>query len=85
MSDTDLKRAEFRRYLQRTGVADAITKAFVALYEQAEKPTNALEFLSQYIGCEGKDKIAALQAQIDDLRKENADLRRQLEARAQAE
>jgi len=85
MSDTDLKRAEFRRYLQRTGVADAITKAFVALYEQTEKPTNALEFMSQYLGCEGKDKVAALQAQIEELKKENSDLRRQLEAAGEAE
>ena len=61
MSDTDLKRAEFRRYLQRTGVADSITKAFVALYEETEKPTDALAFVSQFLGCSGEDKIAQLQ------------------------
>eukprot|EP00703_Trepomonas_sp_PC1_P005055 JAP91551.1 hypothetical protein TPC1_16805 [Trepomonas sp. PC1] len=81
MSDTDLKRAEFRRYLQRTGVADAITKAFVALYEETEKPANALEYVAQFLGCAGEDKIAQLQQQIEALQKENNDLKAQLEAR----
>ncbi|TNJ29723.1 hypothetical protein GMRT_13127 [Giardia muris] len=82
MSDTDLRRAEFRRFLQRTGVADAITKAFVALYEEAEKPPNALEYIAQFLGCSGDDKIASLQAQINNLKRENADLKRRLEMKA---
>ncbi|KAH0572960.1 hypothetical protein SS50377_25075 [Spironucleus salmonicida] len=81
MSDTDLKRAEFRRYLQRTGVADSITKAFVALYEESEKPANALEFVASFLGCSGEDKIAALTAQIEEIQKENEELKRQLESR----
>lgn len=65
MSDTDLKRAEFRRYLQRTGVADSVTKAFVALYEETNKPSNALEYIAQFLGCSGEDKIAQLQEEIE--------------------
>lgn len=38
------KRDEFRKYLERTGVMDALTKVLVALYEEAEKPENALEY-----------------------------------------
>ena len=74
MSDTDLKRAEFRRYLQRTGVADSVTKAFVALYEETNKPSNALEYIAQFLGCSGEDKIAQLQEEIEQLKKEKLEL-----------
>ena len=36
-------RPQFRKYLERAGVIDALTKVLVALYEEAEKPANALE------------------------------------------
>nr|CAD7569436.1 unnamed protein product [Timema californicum] len=39
----DSKREEFRKYLERAGVMEALTKVLVGLYEEAEKPTNALE------------------------------------------
>lgn len=34
----DAKREEFRKYLERAGVMDAVTKALVSLYEEEEKP-----------------------------------------------
>nr|CAD7578277.1 unnamed protein product [Timema californicum] len=40
----DSKREEFRKYLERAGVMEALTKVLVGLYEEAEKPTNALEY-----------------------------------------
>lgn len=85
MSDTDLRRAEFRQFLQRTGVSDAITKAFVALYEETEKPPNALEYIAQYLGCSGEDRIVSLTNQINELKKENAELRMRLEAKNNAD
>lgn len=36
----DAKREEFRKYLERAGVMDAVTKALVSLYEEDEKPGN---------------------------------------------
>lgn len=38
------KREEFRKYLERSGVMDALTKILVSLYEETEKPTDALEY-----------------------------------------
>lgn len=38
------KREEFRRYLEKTGVMDALTKVLVALYEEPDKPENAIEY-----------------------------------------
>ncbi|TRY56563.1 hypothetical protein DNTS_008396 [Danionella cerebrum] len=38
------KREQFRRYLEKTGVLDSLTNVLVALYEETEKPSNALEY-----------------------------------------
>lgn len=38
------KREEFRRYLEKTGVMDALTKVLVSLYEEPEKPNDALQY-----------------------------------------
>lgn len=34
---------DFQRYLEKSGVIDALTKVLVGLYETPEKPGNALE------------------------------------------
>lgn len=39
-----VKREEFRKYLERSGVMDALTKILVSLYEETERPTDALEY-----------------------------------------
>ncbi len=41
----DSKKEEFRKYLEKAGVLDALTKTLVNLYEEPEKPNNALDFL----------------------------------------
>lgn len=42
------KKEQFQKYLDQTGVIDEITKMLVGLYEEPEKPTNALDFLKKY-------------------------------------
>ena len=37
------KREEFRKYLEKGGVMDALTNVLVNLYEEPEKPEDALE------------------------------------------
>ena len=76
------KREEFRRYLEKGGVVDAITRLFihsfslskvllfflgalVALYEEAEKPNNAAEFVRRFMGASGPDS-----AEIESLKNE---------------
>ena len=39
---------EFQRYLEKSGVIDALTKVLVGLYESAEKPSNAIESARTY-------------------------------------
>ena len=38
----ETKRDEFRRYLEKAGVMDTLTKVLVGLYEQPDKPNDAL-------------------------------------------
>ncbi|CAH0553744.1 unnamed protein product [Brassicogethes aeneus] len=50
------KREEFRKYLEKNGVMDALTKVLVNLYEEVDKPEDALGFI--------RDKLA-LQAGLE--------------------
>ncbi|GKV27848.1 hypothetical protein SLEP1_g36968 [Rubroshorea leprosula] len=41
--EKEAKKEAFRKYLESSGVLDALTKVLVSLYEQNEKPFSALE------------------------------------------
>ncbi|KAH9525023.1 hypothetical protein Btru_000129 [Bulinus truncatus] len=66
----DSKREEFRKYLEKAGVLDTLTKVLVVLYEEPEKPNNALDFLKQHLNVTGPDTadIEALKLEISELR-----------------
>ncbi|KAM3958966.1 LOW QUALITY PROTEIN: c-Myc-binding protein [Aphomia sociella] len=68
----DSKREEFRRYLERAGVMDALTKVLVSLYEEPDKPEDALEYVRKHIGTGGDDELEAARARIAELEAENA-------------
>lgn len=69
---SDSKREEFRKYLEKAGVLDALTKVLVGLYEEPEKPNNALDFLKQHLGASGPDTsdVEALKLEVTELRQE---------------
>ncbi|KAL5011136.1 hypothetical protein ScPMuIL_013441 [Solemya velum] len=70
----DSKREEFRKYLEKAGVLDALTKVLVGLYEEPEKPNNALDFLRQHLGASGPDT-----ADVETLKLENSELKQKVE------
>ncbi|XP_074509157.1 c-Myc-binding protein-like [Sebastes fasciatus] len=83
----DPKREQFRRYLEKAGVVDSLTSVLVALYEQPEKPSNALEFVKQLLNAVGQTSpdTEALQQEVVDLTQrcarlaeENKDLKTRL-------
>ncbi|KAI6648666.1 hypothetical protein LOD99_7893 [Oopsacas minuta] len=39
------RREDFRKYLEKSGVVDAMTKLLVGLYEEPEKPEDALDYV----------------------------------------
>ncbi|KAL7858825.1 hypothetical protein AOLI_G00189270 [Acnodon oligacanthus] len=84
---SESKREQFRRYLEKAGVLDSLTNVLVALYEEAEKPNNALEFIRQHLGTSEPDsadteslrlELSELQQKHDLLLEENKELKRRL-------
>ncbi|XP_008278809.1 C-Myc-binding protein [Stegastes partitus] len=83
----DPKREQFRRYLEKAGVIDSLTSVLVSLYEEREKPSNALEFVKQHLSAVGHPSpdTETLQQEVIDLRQrcarlaeENKDLKTRL-------
>lgn len=68
----DAKREEFRKYLEKEGVLEYLTKQLVRLYEEADKPSNALDYLKNNFS--GKDTEVA-QLKAENLEKENLQLK----------
>mmetsp|Transcript_13027 Transcript_13027/g.19886 ORF Transcript_13027/g.19886 Transcript_13027/m.19886 type:complete len:113 (-) Transcript_13027:2346-2684(-) len=68
----DSKKEEFRRYLERTNVIESLTKVLVGLYEEPERPPNAIDYVRKYIG-------APQNVDVDSIKKENEELRAQVE------
>ncbi|KAL3616910.1 hypothetical protein CASFOL_039304 [Castilleja foliolosa] len=65
--EKEAKKEAFRKYLESSGVLDALTKVLVALYEQNDKPSSAIEFIQQKLGGPSLDEYEKLQAKFSDL------------------
>merc|ERR1719234_2674476 len=66
----DAKKDEFRKYLEKAGVLELLTKSLVSLYEEPEKPNDALSYLKNSVGGSPTDKET-----IAKLREENESLK----------
>ncbi|XP_062853393.1 c-Myc-binding protein-like [Trichomycterus rosablanca] len=66
---SESKREQFRRYLEKAGVLDSLTNVLVTLYEEPEKPNNALEFIKQHleIGDPDSTDVESLRAELSEL------------------
>lgn len=74
------KKEEFRKYLERSGVVDQLTKVLVGLYEEPEKPQNAVDFIKKCLGAPSDTDIDILKADNDDLKKQRAEMGGRIEA-----
>jgi hypothetical protein len=82
------KKDEFRRYLEKTGVMDALTKVLVGLYEEPDRThINALDFVKKYLNAApaaaatastGVD-VDGLKRDLESLKRENEELKKQVE------
>lgn len=63
------KRVQYRKYLERAGVIDALSKALIKLYEEQNKPDDAIRFVRKYM-CETCPDDTQFDAMKNDL--ENA-------------
>lgn len=76
----DGSKEEFRKYLDRKGVLDAITKVLIKC--NSDRPENAIEYLLDNLGerLMDKDTIARLENELNDARNEIEMLKREITA-----
>ena len=70
---SDAKKEEFRKYLEKSGVIDALTKVLVGLYEEPERPPSAVDYVRKYLGSSSTSNV-----DVDALRNENEELRNRI-------
>ncbi|KAG5461134.1 MAG: hypothetical protein BJ554DRAFT_6720, partial [Olpidium bornovanus] len=66
--EVDQKKEDFRKYLEKNGIIDALTKVLVGLYEEPEKPESPVDYIKQFLG--GPSEV-----DVEALRNENAELK----------
>ena len=57
----------------------SLCAALVQLYEEPEKPANALDFIKQYLGAPTSGDVETMKAEKDELVKKNEELTKNLE------
>ena len=70
----DAKREEFRKYLEKEGILESLTKALVTLYEEPEKPNDALGYLKNNFAGHG-----AIVTELKATKTENGQLKQKVE------
>lgn len=75
----DSKKEEYRRYLEKSGVTDALTKVLVGLYEEPDRPSNAIDYIKKYLGAPANVDVDALRAENEEMKAKIKDLSRNIE------
>ncbi|OMJ88280.1 hypothetical protein SteCoe_9778 [Stentor coeruleus] len=75
---TDSKKEEFRKYLEKSGVIDQLTRVLVGLYEEPEKPSNAIDFVKRYLGSPADIDVETLRSEYEAIKERNAYLEREV-------
>ena len=73
MQTAESKKEEFQKYLEKSGVIDALTKVLVGLYEVPERPGNAIDFIKEYLGAPVGVDVDELRSTIDKQKEEIAE------------
>ena len=77
---TEQKKEEFRKYLEKAGVIDQLTKVLVGLYEEPEKPGNVIEFIKKSLGAPSDTDVDQLMAENEGLKRTQDDLNSKIQA-----
>ncbi|RZF43651.1 hypothetical protein LSTR_LSTR009248 [Laodelphax striatellus] len=84
----DSKREEFRKYLESSGVMDAMTNALVMLYEETDKPSDALGYVIKQLCMDRaehaelemlKQGVESLTIKVQTLEEQKSNLKQRLE------
>ena len=77
---TEQKKEEFRKYLEKAGVIDQLTKVLVGLYEEPEKPGNVIEFIKKSLGAPSDTDVDQLMAENEALKRTQDELNSKIQA-----
>ena len=66
---TEQKKEDFRKYLEKAGVIDQLTKVLVGLYEEPEKPGNVIDFIKKSLGAPSDTDVEALMSENEELKR----------------
>lgn len=58
---------------------DALTKVLVGLYEEGDKPSNAVDYIKRFMGAPTGIDVEALRTENEELKKKNAELIKTIE------
>ena len=76
---TEQKKEEFRKYLEKAGVIDQLTKVLVGLYEETEKPQNVIEFIKKSLGAPSDTDFEQLMSENEELKRQKMDLEKKID------
>lgn len=76
---SEAKKEEFRKYLEKSNVIDALTKALVNLYEEPDKPEKPVDFIKRVLGGPSAQDYETLKEENERLRAENESYKKRLE------
>ena len=77
---TEGKKEEFRKYLERAGVIDQLTRVLVGLYEEPEKPQNAVDFIKKCLGSPSDNDVEALRTENEELKSKLLEMEKKVES-----
>ena len=76
---TEQKKEEFRKYLEKNGVIDQLTKVLVGLYEEPEKPGNVNDFIKKSLGAPSDTDVEQLANENEELKRQKNELEKRIE------
>ncbi len=76
---TEQKKEEFRKYLEKAGVIDQLTKVLVGLYEEQEKPQNVIEFIKKSLGEPTDTDVEQLMTENEALKRDKMELQKRID------
>jgi hypothetical protein len=83
---SESQKETFRKYLEQAGVIEVLVKILVNLYEEPDKPNQALDYIKTSLGTPTPAQFNAivqerdgLQGEVERLQAEIADLKLQLD------
>ncbi|KAL6761055.1 hypothetical protein V8C86DRAFT_2542332 [Haematococcus lacustris] len=79
MAGVESQKEVFRKYLESAGAIDVLVKVLVSLYEEPDKPKQAMEYIKTALGSPTPAEHAAVIAERDSLKKQLAEAQKRIE------